>query len=75
VLPIVQDICEALTTDAAERGALGEVAAENPGFFELTRQRAISYWNEYYRHDFPSRDDYPGLAALALVEPPTRPIL
>jgi hypothetical protein len=32
---------------------------ENPKFFRLTRARAISYWNAYYRERFPRLEDYP----------------
>jgi len=62
VLPIVQDIQERLATDSSERARLQRFAAENPAFTELMRQRAISYWDAYYRrteHGYPTAADYP----------------
>jgi hypothetical protein len=32
---------------------------DNSTFWHRTRQRVISYWNCYYRHEFPDRKDYP----------------
>lgn len=32
---------------------------ENPAFFQLLKQRIISYWNCYYRQTFPQLRDYP----------------
>jgi hypothetical protein len=34
--------------------------AGNPGFLELTRRRIISYWDCYYRRQFPTFRHYPG---------------
>jgi hypothetical protein len=45
VLPIVEDVWTAISDDPAERETLRRFARENPTFMELTRQRAISYWN------------------------------
>lgn len=64
VLPIVQDIEAALVADPAERKRLARFAVENPAFIDLTRQRAVSYWNVYYRYEYPRAADYPGTAAL-----------
>lgn len=33
---------------------------ENPKYWQLTKSRMISYWNEYYRQQFPKLKDYPG---------------
>lgn len=33
----------------------------NPDFIARARQRAISYWNCYYRHRWPTLDQYPAL--------------
>lgn len=33
---------------------------ENPVYWKQTQSRVVSYWNEYYRNDFPSFDDYIG---------------
>jgi hypothetical protein len=43
--------------------------AENSAFFELTRQRVISYWDCYYRGEFPRRrDEYVGMRLLRRLE-------
>ena len=34
----------------------------------LTRARAVSYWAEYYRLDFPRVETYPALRALGVIE-------
>ncbi len=39
-------------------------ARENPAFLELTRQRATSYWNCYYRRRFPQQERYAPLLLL-----------
>jgi hypothetical protein len=72
VLPIVQDIQAALAADPVERARLRRFANENPAFVDLTRQRAVSYWNAYYRYDYPRAADYPGITALEEVRS-TRP--
>lgn len=33
---------------------------ENPKFFETTKSRMISYWNCYYRTEFPNKENYVG---------------
>jgi hypothetical protein len=33
----------------------------------LTCQRAASYWDRYYRNQFPDRRDYPNLALLTSI--------
>lgn len=38
--------------------------AENPQFHTLTRHRAISYWNAYFRSAYPRICDYPGYSLL-----------
>ena len=45
-----------------QRTQYGAFVVENPGFFELTAQRVISYWNAYYRYEppYPDRANYPG---------------
>jgi hypothetical protein len=46
------------------RNAFVVFLRENPGFLELTSQRATSYWNEYYRTQFWRREDYPAFSAI-----------
>lgn len=41
---------------------------ENPRFIDLTKRRATSYWNCYYRQQFPCKDDYPGLRLFRYLE-------
>ena len=53
-----------LPSRPARQASLSAFLAQNPGFAELTRQRAISYWSCYYRARH-SRDTYPALVALA----------
>ncbi|MFM9944760.1 MAG: hypothetical protein ACKVQB_05960 [Bacteroidia bacterium] len=33
---------------------------ENPKYWQRTESRMISYWNEYYRRQFPKLKDYLG---------------
>jgi hypothetical protein len=46
----------------------GRFVAENSDFIQLTRQRAISYWDCYYRGQYADRTHYPGLAILASLQ-------
>lgn len=39
--------------------AFVDFAKENPGFVQTTRRRAISYWDCYYRCDYPRMQDFP----------------
>lgn len=41
---------------------------QNPEFIATTKCRAISYWNCYYRSQYPRREDYPGLRVIEEVE-------
>ncbi|MDQ3579740.1 MAG: hypothetical protein M3443_19525 [Actinomycetota bacterium] len=53
---------------AATREVFAPLTAENPRFMQLTEQRAISYWNCYYRGDYPVRSTYPAIATLRLLQ-------
>lgn len=33
---------------------------ENPNYWKQIKNRMISYWNEYYRRQYPKLNDYPG---------------
>ena len=66
VLEIVQVIAAALAKVSTL--AYGEFALENPEFMATTRRRVTSYWNCYYRAQFPELEAYPGLLALQAVE-------
>jgi hypothetical protein len=47
---------------------IGTFAAENPQFIAITCRRVISYWNEYYRRQFPRFIDYPGYQIMNLLQ-------
>jgi hypothetical protein len=47
-----------------------QFASENAGFLALTRQRVTSYWNCYYRHQWPRLVDYVPLQLIdSLIDP------
>jgi hypothetical protein len=65
VIEITAAIRAAFTRLAAgspHRTAYARFAAENPAFIARASARAISYWNEYYRRQYPSVASYPGHA-------------
>ncbi len=66
VVEIAQAILAALQQGYVE--GLAEFARDNASFMATTKRRIISYWDCYYRRDFPSLQDYPAHAALELVE-------
>ena len=67
VVEISTLILERLTAQSSfSAPAFREFVAANNAFIELTQQRAISYWDCYYRRDF-ARDDYPAITALDLL--------
>ena len=68
VVEIVISIAGALAADPGIRHSCVQVAAENPDFIELTRQRAVSYWDCYYRRQYPRLGSYPGMEALHLID-------
>ncbi|MET9269996.1 hypothetical protein [Kribbella sp. NPDC003557] len=55
---------EQLPSRPAMRQGFAAFLAENPCYTALTERRATSYWSCYYRRQHPSRETYPGLAAL-----------
>ena len=56
---------ELATAGTPHRAAYGRFAAANPGFTGLARARAISYWNQCYRRQYPVLASYPGHAFFA----------
>lgn len=62
VIEIVEVIAEAVQQGTIQN--LTDFARENPTFMAITRQRATSYWDCYFRSRFPSRQTYPAIAAL-----------
>jgi hypothetical protein len=53
------------TLGTRQRRRYGRFAADNPGFMSLTRQRAVSYWDCYYRRQYPEFGRYPAAHVLA----------
>lgn len=71
VIEICEDIERFAETELPSRPVqareVRSFAEENPDFIVLTQQRAISYWECYYRGPHLYRDAYPGLRALRLM--------
>jgi hypothetical protein len=69
VLEIIVAVAEALrdldAPGSSEGKRYGQFLAANPAFLELTSQRVVSYWNAYYRFDYPRLSDYPAARLLA----------
>lgn len=71
VIEICSDIADfvegTVAIDPGWAQAFSRFWADNPGFVTLTRVRAASYWNEYYRSrlDFA---DYPSARALRVLD-------
>lgn len=55
IIRVVEEHSEVLKGSQYRRFAI-----DNPAFFQLLKQRIISYWNCYYRTTFPRLTDYPG---------------
>lgn len=55
ILQVLDKHINVKTIDSYERFAL-----ENPKYWQQTESRMISYWNEYYRRQFPKLKDYLG---------------
>jgi hypothetical protein len=81
VIEIVDSIRSRLDlSDVATRDMYGRFVAANPGFMTLARQRATSYWAEYYRRRYPVLrpkaedrwDTYPGFLLLDELETAAR---
>jgi hypothetical protein len=64
VVEIIEDIDAHLSglaiPGSAQQTAYGGFVVANPDFLRLTQARAISYWNCYYRSQFPTISTYPG---------------
>ena len=66
VVEIVELIERGLTA-RSDLAPYERFASENPEFVGLTRKRAVSYWDCYYRDRYPDARSYPGLRAMALI--------
>ncbi|WFR81700.1 hypothetical protein P9875_11300 [Janthinobacterium rivuli] len=63
VLEIVEAIGALLPAWNAQ--ALARYLRENPAYVTTLERRVISYWNCYYRRQYPVWEDYPGCRAMA----------
>lgn len=59
VSPIIKTIRDHIAR--IDLGMCARFKEENQKFVFLTEQRVVSYWNEYYRQDYPVLSDYPGV--------------
>lgn len=66
VIEIIEVIADAIRQ--APRQSLCDFARENPRFMAITRQRATSYWDCYFRSSFGSLQTYPAITALNGIE-------
>ncbi len=67
-LDIERFLTDSPSTHPNAAQGLQHFAEANPDFMALTRDRAASYWSEYYRADFASAEDYPAIRALQRLE-------
>lgn len=66
VIEIVEMVADAVQQGAVQN--LPDFARENPKFMAVTRQRATSYWDCYFRRRFRSLQTYPAIAALNAID-------
>ncbi len=66
VVEISQEIQSSISL--LDRDAYAHFARENRATMAKLRSRATSYWDCYYRTDFPERGRYPGLVVLHEIE-------
>jgi hypothetical protein len=50
--------------DDDQRKIYGDFARANSPYLKLCRQRAVSYWNEYYKDRYASYKDFPSVRIL-----------
>jgi hypothetical protein len=72
VIQICNDIARFARSELPAHSALHQHLSaflhDNPCFAELTRQRAINYWDRYYRYQHLSKKNmYPALVALSIL--------
>lgn len=66
VIEIVELIASTIPQATVQN--LADFARENPKFMALTRQRATSYWDCYFRRHFPSLQTYPAMRTLNAID-------
>ena len=59
VVEITIDLCTSIPK--LDQQAYINFVHENQALMSLTKSRATSYWNCYYRNDYPEKNFYPGL--------------
>ncbi len=67
----ILEIDKLISDDLLKNDKLGlykTFVLENPRFWEKTKARVISYWNEYYRTMFKYKEDYAGMQVVQLIE-------
>ncbi len=62
VLPLVTAVEAAMTNEV--RTIFASFGAANASFLALTESRATSYWDCYYRSQYHTRGEYPGVRAV-----------
>lgn len=62
VVEIINDIAAELST--LNRAVYSNFTRENRSLMRRLQSRAISYWDAYYRSNYPDRSTYPGLIVL-----------
>ena len=71
VIEILADIRAGLSDleahGTAHRTQYATFVAADPNFMALISARVISYWNCYYRFDYPSFADYPGFQLISIL--------
>jgi hypothetical protein len=59
VVEIIDDMVAALSK--LDRDIYADFVHENRPLMAVLQARATSYWDCYYRHQYPNKHDYPGL--------------
>jgi hypothetical protein len=68
VLALNERLNDVSTAGSVQQRAYGAFASANPRFLRLTRARVVSYWDCYYRRQFPSLVDYPPHRLIEAIE-------
>jgi hypothetical protein len=63
----VVEIVELIQRSLTDLRGYGRFAAANPELIGLTYQRAVSYWDCYYRRRYPDRKSYPGIVVITAI--------
>ncbi len=61
---IIHDHYERMDPRSDEARTVVRLCEDNPGFIQLLERRCISYWNVYYREEYPHKDSYPSLCTV-----------